>query len=207
MHRTIGHDFLSNKSLRPLISKVKLLQSMTDDQKEANKPEPELIKEYQGSDLSKVSKQIQNEIKVAGDFTNPWRETKRSFLRLYINQRKNPKKVGDTLMFSTHQTILAALYKDRLDAEWMWREEEDMDRVEALNATWEFDYDEMGKAEHDYGKFWDASFFGIALEDWSHFDRDSLTPIPDLWDPLATLFDPKASSVTGNRLGRGASRL
>ena len=46
-------------------------------------------------------------------------------------------------MFSTYQTILAALYKDRLDAELTWREEEDTDRTEELNALWEFDYDEM----------------------------------------------------------------
>ncbi len=107
-----------------------------------------------------------------------WRELKRTFLKLYINQRKNPKKVGDTLMFSTHQTILASLYKDRLDAEWMWREEEDEDRAEQINALWEFDYDEMDKPRHDYGKYWDATFFGISVEDWSHFDRDTLTPIP-----------------------------
>lgn len=35
-------------------------------------------------------------------------------------------------MFSTHQTILAALYRDHLDAEWMWREEEDVDRAEEI---------------------------------------------------------------------------
>ena len=105
-------------------------------------------------------------------------------------------------MFSTHQTILASFYKDRLDAEWMWREEEDIDRAEEVNAVWDFDYDEMGKPQHDYGKYWDASYFGIAVEDWSHFDRDSLTPIPDLWDPLSILPDPKCTSINGNRLGR-----
>jgi hypothetical protein len=70
-------------------------------------------------------------------------------LKLYINQRKNPKKVGDTLI-STHQTLVAAFYKDRLDGEWNWREEEDIDRAEEVNARWEFDYDEMGKPQHDY---------------------------------------------------------
>jgi len=164
-------------------------------------------KEYLGFDLKDVSDQIKDEYKVAEKFVRSKRETWRKYLKLYINQRKNPKKVGDTLMFSTHQTILASLYKDRLDAEWMWREEEDIDRAEEVNALWEFDYDEMGKPEHDYGKYWDAGFFGIAIEDWSHFDRDSLTPIPDLWDPLSSLFDPKSVSINGNRLGRGGSRF
>lgn len=84
--------------------------------------------------LEDVSKQIRDEYKVAERFVRSCREQKRKYLKLYINQRKNPKKVGDTLMFSTHQTILVALYKDRLDAEWVWREEEDTDRTEELNC-------------------------------------------------------------------------
>jgi hypothetical protein len=185
---------------------------MADDQtnqqdKQDQKEEKGVITEYLGLQLKDVSAQVQDEIKVAESYIRSWRETKRTHLKLLINQRKNPKKVGDTLMFSTHQTILASLYKDRLDAEWIWREEEDVDRSEELNATWEFDYDEMGKPQHDYDKFWDASFFGWAVEDWSHFDRESLTPIPDLWDPLTILPDPKATTINGNRLGRGASRF
>src|ERR1044072_5543852 len=180
---------------------------MSDQQNELESQDNSQYAEYLGLKLADVSKQIKDEYKVAEKFMRSKRETWRKYLKLYINQRKNPKKVGDTLMFSTHQTILAALYKDRLDAEWLWREEEDVDRAEDINALWEFDYDEMGKPEHDYGKYWDACFFGIALEDWSTFDRDALTPIPDLWDPLSTLFDPKATSINGNRLGRGASRF
>lgn len=154
-----------------------------------------------------VSEQLRDEYKLCQRHIRSKREAWRTYLKLYINQRKNPKRVGDTLMFSTHQTILASLYKDRLDAEWMWREEGDEDRADEVNATWEFDYDEMGKPQHDYDKYWDATFFGSAIEDWSHFDRDSLTPIPDLWDPLTVLIDPKATSINGNRLGRGAMRF
>jgi hypothetical protein len=90
---------------------------MTDqpnqDNKEADQTpndSPE-YREYLGLKLVDVSKQIKDEYKVSEKFTRTWRETKRKYLKLYINQRKNPKKVGDTLMFSTHQTILAALYK------------------------------------------------------------------------------------------------
>jgi hypothetical protein len=165
------------------------------------------IEEQSGLTLKPVSEQIDNEYKVAERFIRAWRAQKRTYLKLYINQRKNPKKVGDTLMFSTHQTILASLYKDRLDAEWMYREEEDEDRADEINALWEFDYDEMGKPEHDFDKYWDSSFFGIGVEDWSHFDRDSLTPIPVMWDPLTAYFDPKAIRINGNRLGNGACRF
>lgn len=157
--------------------------------------------------LSRVARQVADEFKVGEDHVRNRRASWRSYLKLYLNQRKNPRKVGDTLMFSTHQTILAALYKDRLDAEWNYREEGDIDRVEAVNALWAFDYDEMGKPQHDYDRMWDASFYGVALEDWSHFDKATNTPIPDLWDPMATVVDPKATSINGNRLRRGAARF
>jgi hypothetical protein len=65
----------------------------------------------------------------------------------------------------------------------------------------------MGKPSHDYEKFWDATFYGVSLEDWSHFDKATDTPFPDLWDPMATVIDPKATSVNGNRLRRGAARF
>lgn len=81
-----------------------------------------------------ISEQVIDEFKVGEDYILPWREKKRTYLKLYINQRKNPTKVGDTLMFATHQTILAALYKDRLDAEWIQREEENEERTDAINA-------------------------------------------------------------------------
>lgn len=159
-----------------------------------------------GLSLEKIQEQLKDEFKVAERFIRPWRERKRTYLKILINQRRDPKKIGDTLTFSTHQTVLASLYKDRLDAEWMYREEDDEDKSEEINALWEFDYDEMGKAEHDFDKYWDASFYGIAIEDWSHFDRDSLTPIPVIWDPLTVYFDDKAIRINGNRLGEGASR-
>jgi hypothetical protein len=60
----------------------------------------------------------------------------------------------------------------------MWREEDDEDRAEMLNALDEFDYDQMRKAQHDYEKYHDIGFFGTAIEDWSFFDRDALTPMP-----------------------------
>lgn len=178
---------------------------MTTETKEETKP-AETTSETKDP-YKAVAAQVDEEFKVARDHMASRKDAWRTYLKLYINQRKNPKKVGDTLMFSTHQTILASLYKDHLDAEWMWREEEDTDRAEELNALYQFDYQEMDKPTHDYGKYWDACLFGIALEDYSHFDRDALTPIPDLWDPLSSYLDPKGLSVNGNRLGRGACRF
>ncbi len=64
-----------------------------------------------------IAGQVQDELKVEEDYVRPWRETKRGYLKLYVNQRKSPQKVSDTLIFSTHQTVLASLFNDRLDAE------------------------------------------------------------------------------------------
>ncbi len=165
------------------------------------------ITEYNGVTLKPVSEQLIDEHKDTERHGRTWRENKRTYLKLYINQRRNPKKVGDTLMFSTHQTILASLYKDRLDAEWMPRAEGDENRAERINSLYAFDYGEMGKAEHDYDAYLDATFYGIESEDWSHFDRKSLTPIPTVWDPLETYIDRKATTINGNRLGQGAMRF
>src|SRR5881392_465528 len=105
------------------------------------------VTEKDGIQFDAVVKQHDEEYIAAERYMREWKDKKRIYLKLYINQRKNPKKVGDTLMFSTHQTILASLYKDRLDTDWMGREEEDEDRAEGLNALWEFDYDEADKAQ------------------------------------------------------------
>jgi hypothetical protein len=124
------------------------------------------------------------------------------FLKLYLDQRKNPRKVGDTLMFSTHQTILAALVEDGQDATWNYREEADADRVEALNALWQFDYNEAEKAQHDDDKYWEASFYGLAVEDWSHFDKRSNTPIPDLWEASRTKREVTVTVTVGDQAVR-----
>jgi len=99
------------------------MDSYTNTQSEDNDK-----KMINGLSLLAISDQVVEEYNLGEQHVRSWREQKRLFLKLYINQRKNPKKVGDALMFSTHQTILAALYRDVLDAEWGPRDEDDVDQ-------------------------------------------------------------------------------
>jgi len=74
-----------------------------------------------------------------------------------------------------------------------------------LNAFWQFDCDEMDKPSHDFEKYWDACFYGTAVEGWSHCDRKALTPVPSLWDPLNILFDHRQPALTATAAARAPS--
>lgn len=128
-------------------------------------------------------------------------------LKLYNNQKRDPAAVGDPLLFTVHQTVLASLYDDRLMAQWTEGIEGDEDLAVNLNHMAEKDYYEMEKDVFDYEWDWDSSFFGRGLAMFSYFDRDVMTPIPEVIDPTTFLRDPDAKSVNGDRLGNGAARF
>src|SRR3990167_4643279 len=154
----------------------------------------------------KVVTQIQGEYQECWQYCKVKLKENMSRLKLYNNQRKDKAAVGDPLLFTTHQTVLAALYYDHLGVEFEPREEGDEDAAINMNALAEFDYDEMRKAEHDYEWDWDALAFGRGLSFFNEFDSKSKTPIPVVWDSLTFLRDPRAVSVHGNRLGQGGLR-
>ena len=93
-------------------------------------------------------------------------------LRLYNNQKRDKKAVGDTTLFTVHQTILASLYVDRLDATWSAKESGDEEVAENLNALVENDYDDMEKDISDYDWDWDTLFFGRGLCNLEEYIRD-----------------------------------
>ena len=130
-----------------------------------------------------------------------------SRLKLYNNQMRDDSAVGDPHIFVNHQTVLAALYYDRLQVEFEPREEGDEDVADNMNTLSEFDYDEMWKPWNDYQWDWDAGFYGWSLKWFYDFDRKSKTPLQQIWDPAAFLHDPRAKSVNGDRLGGGAMRF
>lgn len=127
-------------------------------------------------------------------------------LKLYNNQKRDKDRVGDPMLFTVHQTVLASLYEDRLSVSMGPREEGDMDVADNLTKLAEVDFDEMCLDEHDYEWDFDATAFGRGLSYFNEFDRDTKTPLPEVWDPITFLRDPDAKSVNGNRLGNGAMR-
>lgn len=157
-----------------------------------------------------IVKQVDEEYNVAYPYNEAKRAVQLARLQLYNNQRRDAEAVGDPLMFTVFNTVLAALYDDRLMAVWEGRGGEgDEDVEENLNALCEYDYDAMGKSELDYYWAWDTCFFGRGLVLQMDFDRDEgvMAPVPEVLDPTTFIRDPRATSVNGDMRGKGAMRF
>ncbi|MCR4306303.1 MAG: hypothetical protein NUV73_04445 [Candidatus Daviesbacteria bacterium] len=155
--------------------------------------------------------QVQEEYKLSWDHQYPKKTEWQTRLKLYNNQKRDKKAIGDTTLFTTHQTILASLYVDKLVTDWIGKEEGDDEVADNLNALSSNDYDDMEKDITDYDWDWDTLFFGRGLLGLSEYIREPenniYLPIPEVLDPITFLRDPRAISVNGNRLGKGAARF
>lgn len=163
---------------------------------------------------AKTQKAIIAQVNEEYNICFPHTEAKRAVwlarLKLYNNQRRDTDAVGDPLMFTIFNTVMAALYDDRLTAIWEGRGGEGDEEIEDnLNALANYDYDIMEKDELDYEWSWDAGFFGRGLVLQMDFDRTEgiMAPIPEVIDPSTFIRDPRATSVNGNRRGNGAMRF
>lgn len=167
-----------------------------DNEKEATRP-----------DFTELIKQASSEWEQGWWFMKPKWDEWSLRLKLYNNQKRDKESVGDTTLFSVFQTILAALYDDRLAATFSPREIGDDEIAENLDLVADYDYDLMEKDIIDYEWDFEAAFFGRGLLCVMDFDEDTLTPSPYVWNRMVTVRDPEASSVNGDRSGRGASRF
>lgn len=158
-----------------------------------------------------IIKQVESEFAVANPFNMSKRKKNLARLKLYNNQMRDDKAVGDPLMFTVFNTVHAALYEDRLMSSWEGRGGRgDEDVEDNLNAVAEFDYDVMQKAQLDYFWNWDAEFFGRGLLLMMSFDREKerMCPVPEPMDASTFIRDPRATSVNGIGLtGKGAMRF
>ena len=154
--------------------------------------------------------QIDKEYHVAFPYNETKRKVQLARLKLYNNQRRDSTTVGDPLMFTVFNTVMASLYDDRLIATWEGRGGEgDEDVEENLNALTAFDYDVMQKNKLDYDWDWDTCFFGRGLVLQMGFDRRKgvMAPLAECLDPTTFIRDPRASSVNGDMQGKGAMRF
>lgn len=168
------------------------------------------LKKHEDKSFLNLKQQIESEYNVSLEYMRPKMEEWAVRLKLYNNQRRDKAAVGDPLIFTIHQTVLASLVSDKLGATFVAREAGDADMAEAKTALAEFDseQDGMGKEMFDYSIDWDASFFGRGIGLLMEFDRDLMLPIPENIDPMTFLRDPRAKSVSGyGARNRGAMRF
>lgn len=177
--------------------------------KEPEKDENKEKKEA-GSNWDGLEKQIESEYNRAWKHQKPKKDEQALRLKLYNNQKRDPSAVGDTTMFTIHQTVVAALYDDRLQSTFTGREEGSEEVADNLDAMAEYDYTAMEKDELDYDWIWDTSFFGrglMALEEYQRDpDKGIYLPMPEVLDPIPFLRDTAATSINGDSRGRGACR-
>ncbi len=159
------------------------------------------------TDYKSLIDQVEAEYQLAWWFMKPKMDEWAVRLKLYNNQKRDKEAIGDPLLFTIHQTVLASLYSDRLGVDFMGRESGDEETAENLNSLANYDYDEMEKDEIDYEWDWDASFFGRGLLLNLEFDRKLKCPTPEVIDVMTWLRDPRARSVNGDRKGRGAMKF
>lgn len=158
-------------------------------------------------DFSDLIKQIESEYSLSWWFMKPKWDAWALRLKLYNNQKRDKSAVGDPLLFTILQTVLASLYDDQLMVAFDPRESGDEDTAENLQDLAVYDYSEMQKDVVDYVWDWDTCFFGRGMVLLMEFDKEKNCPIPENLDPMTVLRDPRAKSVNGDMKGRGRARF
>lgn len=158
-------------------------------------------------DFSGLIRQIDAEYKIAWKFMKPKIDDWGLRLKVYANKKREKTAIGDPLLFTIFQTVLASLYNDRLIVSFEGREEGDEEVAMNLVPMAEYDYEQMQKAQLDYDWDFNTLFYGRALMLNLEFSREKMCPLPEVIDMLTWLRDPKAKSVNGDVRGRGAMRF
>lgn len=181
-----------------------------DIEREEVQNETIVISNLDAKTQERIVRQVNEEYDASYRFNDAKRIENLRRLKLYNNQKRNPSDIGDPLMFTVFNTVLASLYEDRLMVNFEGRGGEgDEDIEDNLNALALFDYDVMGKNELDYDWLFDSCFFGRGLVFMNEFDRSPgvMAPVPEVIDAVGFIRDPLATSVNGNKRGAGAMRF
>ncbi len=198
---------------KPVVAEASASTSPESDSSDSDEPDSEDTslegKNLKNSerDFTELIKQVESEYKAGYYYMKPKWDEWALRLKLYNNQKRDKLAVGDPLMFTVLQTVLASLYDDTLLATFDPRESGDEEVAENLNDLAVFDYDEMQKDIIDYNWDFDTCFFGRGLVMLMEFDAKTNTPIPENWDPMVVIRDPRAKSVNGDMKGRGRARF
>ena len=176
-----------------------------DDEEEVLESKKE--KKEKKTDYSALIAQVEAEYQIAYRFMKPKIDEWALRLKVYSNQKRDKTAIGDPLLFTVFQTVLASLYADHMAVGFEGREEGDEETAANLGPTAEYDYEEMHKPELDYDWDFNTLFHGRGLVLNMEFDRKLMCPVPELVDMMTWLRDPKAKSVNGDMRGRGGMRF
>lgn len=192
----------------------KKAKSKKDDKEEMNEEddyeEDEVVdgkSELSPDNFQGVLKQIKTEYEFASKYIEPIWKKWAMWLKLYNNQKRDVEAIGDPLLFTIFQTILASLYTDQLTVEFKGRERGDDEMAENQTILATYDAEEMEKDQFDYEWIFDTLFCGrgfVLMDEW---DDETHSPIPEVIDPFTFLHDPDAKSINGDKRGRGAARF
>lgn len=154
-----------------------------------------------------LTAQVQSEYTIAYDYLQPRYNLWDKRLKLYNNQKRDAKNVGEPMLFTVLDTLLSSLLDDKMVVSFIGREDGDQRVEKDLNLLAQYDYELMDKGELDHSVLWDALFFSYGLIDMTGFDWDKKVPMPYAIDPLKFLYDPKGSTIDGNKNGKGGMRF
>jgi len=174
----------------------------TKVEKESPKVESkeEVKKEEKDNNYIKVSdeealiRQIESEYQMAKKFSEPIFKKDLLNMKLYNNQKRDPKAVGDPLLFTIMSTLHAATYDDRLSVKWLPIEAGDVKTAENINMLCQYDYSAMNKSALDNQMLWDMFFYSYGIVELVEFDREKMLPVHKLVDPATFLYDPQGAT-------------
>lgn len=165
------------------------------------------VANYNTEEFTELLKQVQSEYQIGYTFMYPkfveWNRRQ----KILNNQIRAKDKIGSTLMFTIHQTILAAMYSDRINVKFMPRTDGDQEQAGRWESLAKFDYGEMDKPELDYDWIYDTLAYSYGLVLLHEWDTDNNTPVPITIDPTTFIRDPEAISITGKKNREGIMRF
>jgi|GEM_PF-617934 len=146
-----------------------------------------------------ILSQCKTEFQMAKDTMATRWLTWHTYLKLYNNQKRDREAIGNNLLYTLFNTLLAFLYFDKLTVTFEPRDSGDIERCELFTHLAKFDFDEMGMAKKKYDILWDSLFFGNGFYYIGPLDKDTKTPQIDIIDPFTIYVDPFAISIQNAR--------
>ena len=144
-----------------------------------------------------ILNQAKTEFRLAKDDLTPkWLQWQTN-LKLYNNQKRDKEAIGNNLLYTLFNTLLAFLYFDKLTVSFEPRESGDVERCQLITQLAQYDFDEMGMGKKKYDIIWDSLFFGNAYVYVGGLQNQ--TPVVEVIDPFTIYIDPNATSIEDAR--------